>query len=625
MDPLQLRMPGFSSFTIRRIKSRGNARALCACRLVLWLGAITVQASPYFENETRRISDSCLTNTSLAEWQAHRPELQREAAEMLGLDPMPKRTDLKPVITGTLQRSDFIVEKVEFQSVPGLYVTGNLYLPRNRPKPAPAILYLCGHLGVISNGISYGNKTAYQHHGIWFARNGYVCLVIDTLEFGEIQGNHKGTYRLGMWWWNSRGYTPAGVETWNAMRALDYLASRPEVDAARLGVTGRSGGGAYSWFLAAIDDRVKVIAPVAGLADLQSYAVDGTVDSHCDCMFLVNTYRWDYPMLAALCAPRPLLLANSDADALFPLDAVLRVHAKIKKIYDLYGASTNFGLVIAPGPHRDVQDLQLPVLRWFNIHLKQGDPVIDTAAVKLFSPRELRVFDRLPAGEINTRIENSFVPLAPVPAIPSSAAQWRKLRAAWLEELRKKCFAGWPQDSNAPPVKLELMQTNGLAHPRRVVLRLSPFPAADDAVVVDFSPRGGDGTGLRRRFMLVGQTLDGMRVWDIRRAIQTIHSMPDLSSLPLWIEASGNLGVDALYASLFESDVAGLDLRNLPSSHQNGPDYLNVLRILNIPQAAAMAAENSMVRLQPVNTNGWDFLRAMAASPVAHLQLEWEK
>jgi dienelactone hydrolase len=152
------------------------------------------------------------------------------------------------------------------------------------------------------NGVSCGNKTAYQQHGIWFARNGYVCLIIDTLDLGEIPGIHQGTYSEGMWWWNARGYTPAGVETWNAIRALDYLISRPEVDADRIGVTGRSVGGAYSWFLAALDDGVKVMAPVAGMADLQSYVVDGTVDRHCDCMFLVNTYGWDYPLLAALCA-----------------------------------------------------------------------------------------------------------------------------------------------------------------------------------------------------------------------------------------------------------------------------------------------------------------------------------
>ena len=93
----------------------------------------------------------------------------------------------------------------------------------------------------------------------------------------------------------NRGYTPAGVEAWNCIRALDYLETRPEVDPKRLGVTGRSGGGAYSWWIAAIDERIKAAVPVAGITDLQNHVVDGCVEGHCDCMYMVNTYRWDYP------------------------------------------------------------------------------------------------------------------------------------------------------------------------------------------------------------------------------------------------------------------------------------------------------------------------------------------
>jgi cephalosporin-C deacetylase-like acetyl esterase len=110
---------------------------------------------------------------------------------------------------------------------------------------------------------------------------------------GEIEGIHHGTYRYGMWWWNARGYSSAAVEAWNCIRALDYLETRPEVDANRFGVTGRSGGGAYSWWVAALDERIKVAVPVAGITSLQNHVVDGCVEGHCDCMYQVNTYRWD--------------------------------------------------------------------------------------------------------------------------------------------------------------------------------------------------------------------------------------------------------------------------------------------------------------------------------------------
>ncbi len=627
--------------------------------------------SDYFKAETAKLSGSCLKDVhSLADWQARRPELRREAAEMLGLDPMPERTELRPVITGRLEEDAFTVEKLYFQSRPHLYVTADLYLPRRLAQPAPAILYLCGHTLVLTNGVSCGNKTAYQEHGLWFARNGYVCLVVDTLDSGEIRGIHHGTYSEGMWWWNARGYTPAGVETWNAIRALDYLAGRPEVDATRLGVTGRSGGGAYSWFLAALDDRVKVIAPVAGIADLQSYVVDGTVDRHCDCMFLVNTYRWDYPLLAALCAPRPLLLANTDADEFFPLSGVMRTHDKVKQVYDLYKAPANFGLAIAGGPHRDTPDMQAPVFRWFDLHLKQQEPKTGMAAVKMFPPLALKVFDRIPTDQINTSIQESFVPAAPGPEVPATVEAWRALRETWMKGLRERCFAGWPDEPGPPQVvrlfseesggiqcdiyeihsqpfvspRICLMRKVGVRKTSEIFLHVAdgPSPAGPvvreimsrfgtpgEAVQALFVPRdagpSSQQTQLRRRYMLVGQTLDGMRVWDIRRAVQALRAMDGLDEVPLRLEAQGNMGINALYASLFESGIAGLDLGQMPSSHREGPDYLNVLKILDIPQAAAMAAARGALRLQPSKSEGWEFLEAMAASPAAGLKIEWVK
>src|SRR5678815_3031845 len=268
----------------------------------------------YFEAETSALEAKCLGKVEY--WQAKRAEYRRQLQWLLGLDPMPARTDLKAVVTGKIEHDNFVVEKLHFQSIPGLYVTANLYRPKQQEQPAPTILYVCGHGPVISNGISYGNKVAYQHHGAWFARNGYVCLLIDTIELGEIQGQHHGTYRDNAWWWNSLGYTPAGVEAWNSIRALDYLSTRREVDTNRFGITGRSGGGAYSWFVTALDDRIKAAAPTAGITDLQNHVLDGCVEGHCDCMFFVNTYRWDYSLVAALAAPRPLLICNSDKDTI---------------------------------------------------------------------------------------------------------------------------------------------------------------------------------------------------------------------------------------------------------------------------------------------------------------------
>jgi len=146
--------------------------------------------------------------------------------------------------------------------------------------------------------------------------------------------------------------------------------------------------------------------------------------------------------------------------------------------------------------------------------------------------------------------------------------------------------------------------------------------ATNNWVFVYFPPRGVGPTAwsgdakkqiqVRRRFMLLGQTLDGMRVWDIRRALQAVQSFRNLQGAPLSVHANNDLAVDALYASLFETGIAALDLRQVPASHRDGPDYLNVLRVLDIPQAMAMAAERSQVRLFETDPKDWDYPVAVA-------------
>ncbi len=569
----------------------------------------------YFAREVEEISSQSLKGYgSRADWEAARPKLRAQLFEMLSLDPLPARTDLKPVITGKIERDDFIVEKLHFQSSPGLYVTANFYLPKKIDQPLPTILYVCGHAIIKTNGISYGNKVGYQHHGAWFARNGYACLMIDTVQLGEIEGIHHGTYREGMWWWNSRGYTSAGVEAWNCIRALDYLETRPEVDKTRFGVTGRSGGGAYSWWVGALDDRIKVAAPVAGITDLENHVLDGVVEGHCDCMYIVNTYRWDYPTVAALVAPRPLLIGNTDKDRIFPLDGVYRTHSKVAKIYELYNASTNLGLLITEGPHKDTQDLQLPVFRWFNIHLKGKDPVIEMAATKFFTGQELKVFDKIPTDEITSKIHDTFVPAYEAKTLGAGHAIETRRKELW-SILRQKVFRAWPEETDfneetrglgdgwkevqfdsQKDVRLRLYY--GSAAPGRdnfdnfALHVTTEEPRLDDlkktpgrAVLVVRGGANADGKDraaihIRRRYNLVGQTLDTMRVWDITRAIELLRKLQHITG-PLIVSGAGKQAENVLLASLHFSDPASkifvVNAKWSPPGEE--PDHLNLLRL----------------------------------------------
>jgi acetyl esterase/lipase len=639
----------------------------------------------YFRREVQRIADSSLADVKTkADWEKKRPELRRQFLDMLGLDPLPPRTDLKATVTGKVDTDYFTVEKLHFQSIPGLYVTADLYLPRKAKLPAPAILYVCGHANTVIDKVSFGSKVSYQHHPAWFAEHGYVCLVLDTLQLGEIEGIHHGTHRLGMWWWQTLGYTPAGVECWNALRALDYLESRKEVDPKRLGVTGRSGGGATSWWVAAADDRVQCIVPVAGLADLKAHVVDGeseryrdgVVTGHCDCMYFINTYRWDFDAVIALCAPRPLLLGNSDVDEIFPVGGYRRPAEKAKRIYALYGAEDRFQLLETRGPHKDTPELRLGAYRWMNRWLMNDKGDVTEPDRPRLEAKQLKVFDKLPADAINPIVHELFrKPARPeVPDSDEVAKEWWKGKAPqWLDELKERSFRGWPQQppelkptpaedvkhdglrlraydfvsEEEVPLRLWLLTAEKVEKPTLVVLnvldeagwrewcadlgppfagalQLSAEPKRDEArfaqnrkalesykwAFAAVAPRGvgptrwsevgpdgktPNGQHVRRRFALIGQTLDGQRVWDARRAVAALKTVGDLKGAPLWLQGKGEMAGVALYAALFEPDVARLDLWHPPATHAQGPTFLNVRRVLDMPQAVALAFPRQVV------------------------------
>jgi dienelactone hydrolase len=633
----------------------------------------------YFRNEVQRIARASLADIgSREDWKRKEPEMRRQLLDMLGLWPMPPRTDLHATITGKIDAAHFTVEKLHFQSVPGLYVTANLYLPKGATAPAPAVLYVCGHSPVVEKDIVYGNKVAYQHHAGWYASHGYVCLVLDTLQMGEVPGIHHGTHHLNQWWWHTLGYTPAGIECWNAIRGIDYLQTRKEVDAKRIGVAGRSGGGATSWWVMAADERVACAVPVAGLADLQAHLIDGesrrypdgVISGHCDCMYFINTYRWDFAQVIALCAPRPVLLGNTDADDIFPVGGYKRPAEKARQIYQLLGASDHFALVEAPGPHQDLPELRRGEYRWMNRWLKGDNAEVTEQELPKFTPQQLKVLDRMPDDAINATIQETFHrPAHPeLPLSPAVAREWWAGQApAWRDALRERVFGGWPvhppdlrprpaadvssdglrvrafdfTSEDGVDLRLWLLTATEIEKPALVVLSALdesgwrdltlqlglPFQSALQLPVevprntarflqtrkalafnrwafAMVAPRGigptrwsevspvdgkPNGQHVRRRFALIGETLDGQRVWDVRRAIGCVRSLPDLAKVPLWLQGRGEMAGIALYAALFEPGIARIDLWHPPASHHDGPIFLNVARILDMPQAMALA------------------------------------
>ena len=582
----------------------------------------------YLAQETAKLNQRGLDGAKdREEWEARRPRLRQEYFDMLGLWPLPEKTPLHAAVTGTLERGDVTIEKLHFQSRPGLYVTGDLYRPKKAEGKLPAILYVCGH----SNMGRDGNKTAYQDHGLWFASNGYVCLIIDTLQLGEIAGKHHGTYNLGRWWWHSAGYTPAGVECWNGVRAIDYLVSRPDVDADRIGVTGISGGGAATVWIAAADERVKCAAEVSGMSDLECYVSEKVVNHHCDCMLFYNTYGWEWTTIAGLIAPRPFLFANSDADSLFPMDGNRRIVDRLRRLYGFYGQADSLDEYVSSGGHGYRPDLRVAVFQWLNKYLKNDAGPVKDAQFETIPGKDLRVFPEdkdFPADALNGKIDETFVARAEE-KLPKEGefAAWKK---GLMAGLRERPFHAFPERIPAAANTGDSVKGVGALltteAPLRVLLTTPLNPEADAAkdgllIVLNpdeeaadqppdwaepygaantvrlLAPRGGKAYGewteksppnyVRRADALLGRTVDEGRVWDVAATVRYLNDQ-DKGERKWRVAGRGQAGVIAAYAALFEPSIQGAIVVDPPATHRDGPYFLSVLRVLDTPDALGM-------------------------------------
>jgi dienelactone hydrolase len=458
--------------------------------------------------------------------------------------------------------------------------------------------------------------------------------MVDTLQLGEIAGIHHGTYREERWWWLSRGYTPAGVECWNGVRGIDYLASRPDVDAERIGVTGISGGATF--WVAAADDRVKVAVPVSGMADLASYVGNRVINGHCDCMFLYNTYQWHWTEIAGLVAPRPMLFANSDQDPIFPMDANERIINRLERLYSLFGRSDLVDSFVSIGGHDYRQDLRQGAFRFLNTHLKNDPrPVMDTEVDLVensrteghpIPPEQLRVFPddkSIPADALNGRIDESFVEMAN-PPVPGKG-EFGNWKTNLLKKLRSVTFAHFPERipaATAGPgpgaqsgmVWLQTegnisvrMKTPAAAPDKEVILVIANEDLAElkgsEASHYALEPRGIGGTKwsqknppnyVERAHYLLGRTVDSGRVWDVIAAARFLKGKHPGKKLILAGEGRG--GLLAAYAAVLEPEIDGVMLETILRSlmEPNAPVLLNALRVCDVPEVLGLIAPKSI-------------------------------
>jgi cephalosporin-C deacetylase-like acetyl esterase len=578
---------------------------------------------------------------NLADWQRQRPEIRKRYLYQLGLDPMPARTPLNARVTGRFQRDDYRVENVVFESLPGLYVTGNLYLPRTLKGRAAAVLYVCGH----APG-PWGAKVHYQHHGIWFARHGYVALLIDTIEFGEVPGLHHGTHDLGMWYWHSLGYSPAGPEVWNAIRALDYLETRPEVDPRKVALTGISGGGAITWFAAAADERFQAAATVCGTWTVGQHAALDAVKENCDCIYFVNAFQYDLPTAGALIAPRPLKILSARRDGAFPPAGYHEAYRLTRRFYEMYGASDKLVEFDYDAPHQDILPFRKEANEWIGFWLNRDTTPFEEGEIRREEPPALTVLDRAPVNPLNGQIHKRFIKTAPLRTWKTRAA-WEERRGQLLAEMKDKVFRGFPAvkvpfdtwqakeggwtSRYADSFNVEFTTEEGIRVHGQLFVPRKPAPrpaliylkgAADVIYPVDhdpllaaftshvilvLQPRAVDYPGvtnykmsnIRMTAALVGATVESMQLWDLLRSVDYLTEGEGLKLDGISVYGRGPMGALGLYAAALDERITRVILDDAPASHWQGPPLLNILRVTDLPEAAGMVAPREIVSLTP--------------------------
>lgn len=275
-----------------------------------------------------------------AAWERRATPLRRQILFSAGLWPMPPRAPLRPRVTGRTEGADFTIENVALETLPGLFLGGNLYRPKGRKGRLPAILKAHGHwkpgrltreedvpVAAPPPAPPPAGRADLVALAVNLARQGNVVFAYDMVGYNDTdQAGHQFAGTLPAWLW---GISLLGLQLWNSLRVVDYLESLPDVDAKRIGVTGASGGGTQAFLLAAVDDRIRAAVPVN--------MVSATMQGGCLCEngpgLRVGT---DNVEIAALMAPKPLLLVSATGD--WTRNVPRDEWPAIKQVYDLYGA-----------------------------------------------------------------------------------------------------------------------------------------------------------------------------------------------------------------------------------------------------------------------------------------------
>lgn len=319
------------------------------------------------ESEQRHIRNLSRLNSKA---DAEQYVLDAQARIRQSFGPEPPRTPLNPRVTGTVEHEEYRIENVIFDSRPGFPVTANVYIPKGRTGPLPAVVGTCGH--------SHNGKAepAYQSFAQGLARLGFVCLIYDPIGQGErLQYvNEKGGSEIGV---GVREHLHGGNQqflvgdflgmwrAWDGIRALDYLLTRPDVDKQRVGVTGNSGGGTMTTWLCGLEPRLTMAAPSCFVTTMRRNIENEEPQDTEQCPPQALALNLDHADFLAAMAPKPIIILAKERD-FFDVRGAEETYMRLRRLYRLLDAEDNVALFVGPSGHGFSTENREAMYSWFN-------------------------------------------------------------------------------------------------------------------------------------------------------------------------------------------------------------------------------------------------------------------
>jgi cephalosporin-C deacetylase-like acetyl esterase len=535
----------------------------------------------------------------------------------------PERTPLNARVVGVLQRPGYRIEKVIFESQPHFYVTANLYLPTTGHPPYPAILFPLGH--------EPGGKTnpTWQQMLGSLATKGFVALTWDPIGQGERLQIYDEDLRESKVGDSTTEHTVVGAQClligdhlarytiWDGMRALDYLLSRPEVDPTRVGLTGNSGGGTHTAYIAALDDRIQVAAPSCYITSWRlMLQTIGPQDAEQTFPFWLQD-GLDYPDYLYAFAPKPYLLLSAIRD-FFPIAGARETFAEAAKVYSAIGAKEKLGMFEADDGHGYNKTRRLAAYEWFGRWLKGVEDKDPEPQIEMATPEELRC---TPTGQVSTslggesvftlnqkRLERLKANRRTQPVeLPGKAQELIHYEPS-STSLQVRPYGTIPR-SGYHIEKLTYESEPGITIPsllfvpdgdgkRAGVLLVSgdgkkaSAPEAEQLVtsgmvVLSIDARGFGETQVntdvdRKEFdhyfgdfkdamtaLLIGKTMVGMRALDITRGVDLLSARQGIDRGKIYVYGKKGGSVPSLYAAVLDRRIRKLILEDMLSSYDS--------------------------------------------------------